>query len=92
MYKIPIYCKCQQCEVYFEVAKRRKYCTRKCRDAHYYDTKVRVNIVKRYESATNEAKEWWGMGDKHLFTYANTTDINIPIDNKPTTIRVYKTV
>lgn len=58
MHKIAIYCKCQYCDEYFEVDKRRKYCTRKCRDAQYYDTKVRVNIEKRYESAIKESKEW----------------------------------
>ena len=58
MHKIPIYCKCQQCDEYFGVTKRRKYCTRKCRDAHYYDTKSEVSIVKRYKLAKTEAKEW----------------------------------
>jgi hypothetical protein len=37
----PIYCRCKYppCYQYFEVRKRRKYCTRKCRDAAYYKRK-----------------------------------------------------
>jgi CRISPR/Cas system-associated protein Cas10 (large subunit of type III CRISPR-Cas system) len=58
MYRTAIYCKCEHCNEYFEVTKRRKYCSRKCRDAHYYDTKGRVNIEKRYKAAQKEAKEW----------------------------------
>lgn len=39
MTKTPIYCRCMYCAEYFEVTKRRKYCSRKCRDAAYYDRK-----------------------------------------------------
>jgi len=69
MYKTAIYCKCEHCNEYFEVTKRRKYCTRKCRDAHYYDTKGRVNIAKRYKEAQKEVDEWRKESDKHLKRY-----------------------
>lgn len=36
---IPIYCKCQHCGNYFEIVKRRKYCSEKCRKAAYYRRK-----------------------------------------------------
>ncbi len=42
--RIAIYCRCDWCGDFFAVNKRRKYCSRKCRDAKYYDTKSRVDI------------------------------------------------
>jgi len=34
--KLSIYCKCQHCEKYFEVEKRRKFCSRSCRNKAEY--------------------------------------------------------
>lgn len=40
-YKIDIYCKCFNCEEYFKIKKRKKYCSDSCKKKAYYKRKLK---------------------------------------------------